>query len=75
MLEDENYPHFTDEETEAQRGTMTCLNITRLEEVEPRLESQLVDLPRPIFLALVFRLPSQSLQVVLGGSWAPRVGS
>ena len=29
MLEDENYPHFTDEETEAQRGALTCPNVTQ----------------------------------------------
>lgn len=56
--------HFTDEETEAQRGTVTCPNVTQLEVVEPRLESWLVGLQRPTFLPLVLLLPSQSLLVV-----------
>lgn len=30
MLQDKNYPHFTVEQTEAQRGALTCPDVTQL---------------------------------------------
>lgn len=70
MLEDENYPHFTDEETKAQRGAMTCSNGMQLEVVESSLESMLFGLP---IVLLPLCLPSRSLCRVLVSLWAPRV--
>lgn len=44
-------PESEEEKTEARSGARTCPNVTQLEGVEPNLESKLVGLPRPVFLA------------------------
>ena len=58
VLEDENWTHFADEETEAQRGAMTRPNVSQLEVVEPSWESRLFGRPSQCSFHAVFLLPS-----------------